>query len=62
MTHLDKEETHCMPLVMQYLTKVEINDLVGMIIGKRLSQIMSQILTMAIQNLNETNRGETVLE
>lgn len=31
LTHLDKEETHCMPLVAQYLTKVEINDLVGKI-------------------------------
>ena len=30
-THLDKEETHCMPLVAQYLTKSEINDLVGKI-------------------------------
>ena len=31
LTHLDKEETHCMPLVAQYLTKSEINDLVGKI-------------------------------
>ena len=31
LTHLDKEETHCMPLVAQYLTKHEINDLVGKI-------------------------------
>jgi hemerythrin superfamily protein len=31
LTHLDKEETHCMPLVVQYLTKSEINDLVGKI-------------------------------
>jgi hypothetical protein len=60
MTHLDKEETHCMPLVMQYLTKAEINDLVGKIMGKRSSQLMSQILTMAIQNLNETDRDDMV--
>jgi len=31
LVHLDKEETHCMPLVAQYLTKSEINDLVGKI-------------------------------
>jgi len=60
MTHLDKEETHCMPLVMQYLTKAEINDLVGKIMGKRSSQLMSQILTMAIQNLNDTDRDDMV--
>lgn len=60
MTHLDKEETHCMPLVMQYLTKAEINDLVGKIMGKRSSQLMSQILTMAIQNLNEADRDDMV--
>lgn len=31
LVHLDKEESHCMPLVAQYLTKSEINDLVGKI-------------------------------
>ena len=60
MTHLDKEETHCMPLVAQYLTKAEINDLVGKIMGKRSSELMSQILTMAIQNLNEADRDDMV--
>ncbi|KAL3823636.1 hypothetical protein ACHAXA_005617 [Cyclostephanos tholiformis] len=60
MTHLDKEETHCMPLVAQYLTKTEINDLVGKIMGKRSSELMSQILTMAIQNLNEVDRDDMV--
>jgi hypothetical protein len=60
MTHLDKEETHCMPLVAQYLTKAEINDLVGKIMGKRSSELMSQILTMAIQNLNESDRDDMV--
>ncbi|KAL7531032.1 hypothetical protein ACHAXR_005455 [Thalassiosira sp. AJA248-18] len=60
MTHLDKEETHCMPLVAQYLTKAEINDLVGKIMGKRSSELMSQILTMAVQNLNETDRDDMV--
>mmetsp|Transcript_32337 Transcript_32337/g.52760 ORF Transcript_32337/g.52760 Transcript_32337/m.52760 type:complete len:856 (-) Transcript_32337:87-2654(-) len=60
MTHLDKEETHCMPLVAQYLTKAEINDLVGKIMGKRSSELMSQILTMAVQNLNEADRDDMV--
>jgi len=60
MTHLDKEETHCMPLVAQYLTKAEINDLVGKIMGKRSSELMTQILTMAIQNLNEADRDDMV--
>lgn len=60
MTHLDKEETHCMPLVHQYLTKTEINDLVGKIMGKRSSELMSQILTMAVQNLNDNDRDDMV--
>ena len=60
MTHLDKEETHCMPLVAQYLTKAEINDLVGKIMGKRSSELMTQILTMAVQNLNEADRDDMV--
>ncbi len=60
MAHLDKEETHCMPLVAQYLTRMEINDLVGKIMGKRSSELMSQILTMAVQNLPEADRDEMV--
>jgi zinc finger-like protein len=60
IAHLDKEETHCMPLVAQYLTKTEINDLVGKIMGKRSSELMSQILTLAVQNLNEQDRDEMV--
>ena len=60
MTHLSKEETHCMPLVAQYLTKAEINELVGKIMGQRSSELMSQILTMAVQNLNEADRDDMV--
>ena len=60
IAHLDKEETHCMPLVAQYLTKTEINDLVGKIMGKRSSELMSQILTMAVQNLNDQDRDDMV--
>lgn len=60
MAHLEKEETQCMPLVVQHLTKSEIHDLVGQIMGKRSSDLMSQILTMAVQNLNENDREEMV--
>jgi len=60
IAHLDKEETNCMPLVAQYLTKTEINDLVGKIMGKRSSELMSQILTMAVQNLNDQDRDDMV--
>lgn len=60
ISHLNKEESHCMPLVAQYLTKGEINDLVGKIMGKRSSELMSQILTMAVQNLDEQDRDDMV--
>ena len=60
MKHLDKEEQHCMPLVAQYLTKEEIHTLVGHIMGKRSSELMSQILTMAVQNLKESEREDMV--
>lgn len=60
IAHLDKEETHCMPLVAQYLTKAEINDLVGKIMGKRSSELMSQVLTMAVQHLNDQDRDDMV--
>ena len=58
--HLDKEEQHCMPLVAQYLTKDEIHSLVGHIMGKRSSELMSQILTLAVQNLKESEREDMV--
>lgn len=58
--HLEKEETHCMPLVKKHLNRGEINDLVGRIMGKRSSDIMMQILTLAIQNLPEEDRHEMV--
>eukprot|EP00978_Attheya_sp_CCMP212_P010232 scaffold24615_cov62-Attheya_sp.AAC.2 len=60
LEHLEKEETHCMPLVKKHLTNSEITDLVGQIMGKRSSDLMTQILTMAVQNLNETDREEMV--
>lgn len=58
--HLEKEETQCMPLVVKHLTKSEITDLVGQIMGKRSSDTIAQIMTMAVQNLNENDRNEMV--
>ena len=60
MVHLEKEETQCLPLVVKHLTKSEIHDLVGKIMGKRSCDMIAQILTMAVQNLNETDKEEMV--
>ncbi|KAL3925683.1 MAG: hypothetical protein SGILL_000239 [Bacillariaceae sp.] len=60
MVHLEKEEKQCMPLVVKHLSKSEIHDLVGKIMGKRSSDMIAQILTMAVQNLNETDKEEMV--
>jgi hypothetical protein len=35
MTHLEKEETQCLPLVVKHMSKSEIHELVGNIMGKR---------------------------
>ena len=59
--HLEKEELQCMPLVVKHLTKSEITDLVGQIMGKRSSDTIAQIMTMAVQNLNENDRNEMVV-
>jgi iron-sulfur cluster repair protein YtfE (RIC family) len=60
MVHLEKEEQQCMPLVVKHLSKSEIHDLVGQIMGKRSSDMIAQILTMAVQNLNSDDRDEMV--
>ena len=60
MCHLEREEKQCMPLVREHLTKEEIHDLVGQIMGKRSSDTIAQILSMAVQNLNESDREEMV--
>ena len=60
MVHLEKEEKQCMPLVVKHLTKAEIHDLVGKIMGKRSSDLIAQIMTMAVQNLEEADRDEMV--
>lgn len=56
--HLEKEETQCLPFVVKYLSKSEIHDLVGQIMGKRSSDVISEIMTMAVQSLNEDYRLE----
>jgi iron-sulfur cluster repair protein YtfE (RIC family) len=60
MAHLEKEEMQCMPLVVKHLSKSEIHDLVGKIMGKRSSDMIAQIMSMAVQNLNEADREEMV--
>ena len=59
-SHLAKEEKQCLPLVVKHLSKSEIHDLVGKIMGKRSSDMIAQIMTMAVQNLNQTEREEMV--
>ena len=61
MEHLAKEETNCLPLVVQHLDKKEITDLVGQIMGKRSSDQISQIMTMAVENLSGADREGMVL-
>jgi len=60
MVHLEKEEKQCLPLVVKHLSKSEIHELVGKIMGKRSSDMIVDILTMAVQNLKETDREEMV--
>ena len=60
MEHLEKEETECLPLVAKHLSKTEIHDLVGQIMGKRSADTIAQIMTMAVQNLEESDRLEMV--
>ena len=60
LTHLEKEETQCMPLVVKHLTKPEIHHLVGQIMGKRSSETIAQIMAMAVQNLNDADREDMI--
>jgi len=60
MEHLEKEETECMPLVVKHLNKEEINDVVGQIMGKRSSETIAKIMSMAVENLDEADREEMV--
>lgn len=60
MIHLEKEEMQCLPLVAKHLTKQEIHSLVGSIMGQRSANIVVEIMTMAVQSLDETERQEMV--
>ena len=60
MVHLEKEESQCLPLVVKHLSKPEIHDLVGQIMGKRSSDMIEDILTMAVQNLKDVEREDMV--
>lgn len=41
--HLEKEENQCMPLVVKHLSRSEIHDLVGNIMGKRSSELIAKV-------------------
>ena len=58
--HWQLEEEQCLPLVMKYLSRTEINDLVGKVMGKRSSATLDNIMTMAMQNLKEVDRMEMI--
>jgi zinc finger-like protein len=58
--HLDKEETQCLPLVVNHLSGPEIHELVGNIMGKRSADTIANIMTMAVQNLDEQDRRDMI--
>lgn len=60
MNHLEKEETQCLPLVVKYLSKNEIVELVGLIMGRRSADTIANIMTMAVQNLAIDEREEMI--
>jgi hypothetical protein len=60
MNHLEKEETQCLPLVVKYLSKSEIVELVGLIMGRRSADTIANIMTMAVQNLAVDDREEMI--
>ena len=60
VTHLAKEESHCLPLVKKHLDVKEIHELVGSIMGKRSSKIMGEILSLAVQNLPHEERYKMI--
>lgn len=56
LDHLKQEETNCMPLIAKRLTKAEIQDLVGCIMGKRSADTVTKIMIMATQSLDNEER------
>lgn len=60
LSHLEKEELQCMPLVVKHLGDAEINELVGEIMGRRSADTIKHILTMAVEELEEQERDEMI--
>lgn len=58
--HLAKEETQCLPMVQKHLSKEEIADLVGKIMGKRSAEVMTKILNLAVHSLPDDERADMV--
>lgn len=57
LAHLDREETSALPLIKEYFTPIEMESLVGRIMGKRPSELMKSILGMMIKNLPPEDVG-----
>lgn len=51
--HLVKEEKECMPVIMEHLTKEEMEELVGDIMGTRSAEQMREILSLVVKELPE---------
>lgn len=49
--HLDKEETNALPVIKQTLSHSEIEELVGEIMGKRSTDMMTKFLQIMVRNL-----------
>ncbi len=60
LTHLQKEETQCLPMVQRHLSKDEISTLVGKIMGQRSAEIMAKILNLAVCSLPIDERQDMV--
>lgn len=58
--HLEKEETHCLPMVKKHMTNDEISTLVGQIMGKRSAEMMGKILNLAVCSLPTDEREDMV--
>lgn len=58
--HLEKEETHCLPMVKKHMTNDEISTLVGQIMGKRSAEMMGKILNLAVCSLPSDEREDMV--
>mmetsp|Transcript_1220 Transcript_1220/g.1908 ORF Transcript_1220/g.1908 Transcript_1220/m.1908 type:complete len:716 (-) Transcript_1220:66-2213(-) len=56
--HLQKEETSALPLIKEFFSAVEIEVIVGKIMGKRSSELMKTILSMMIKNLHPGDVGQ----